>query len=160
MKPERHCDGIEVLVVEPAIFRGKTRWIYPAAEPGRWNAFHDRRKASEDLAAIGLMYDEQRGIYHDGDDVQYKPVDPTVFGGHVAAGEPSKDKRSSFWMVWCVGGYAPNRQHTTIQSAEQEAERLARANYGRTFVVLRSVSECVVGEMRRTEHEENDGIPF
>ena len=71
-----------------------------------------------------------------------------------------EDKRNSFWMVWCEGGDAPTRQHATRGSAEQEADRLARANRGQTFVVLRSVSECVVDDMRRIEHEEDAGIPF
>lgn len=71
-----------------------------------------------------------------------------------------EDKRSSFFMVWCEGGDAPKRKHASRASADQEAERLARANRGQTFVVLRSVSECVVDDVRRIEHEENDGIPF
>lgn len=67
--------------------------------------------------------------------------------------------RKSFWMVWCEGGDAPTRPHATMESAEQEAARLARANRGKTFVVLRSVSEFVVDDLRRTEHEADVEIP-
>ena len=68
--------------------------------------------------------------------------------------------RKSFWMVWCEGGSAPTRPHATRESAEQEAGRLARANRGQTFVVLRSASEFVADDLRRTEHEADVEIPF
>lgn len=71
-----------------------------------------------------------------------------------------EDKRKSFWMVWCEGGDAPTRKHASLASADQESERLARANRGQTFVVLRSVSECVVDDVRRIEHEDEDDVPF
>ena len=71
-----------------------------------------------------------------------------------------EDKRSPFWMVWCKGGDAPTRKHASLASAYQEAERLARANRGKMFVVIRSVSEYVVDDVRRIQHEESDGGPL
>lgn len=62
-----------------------------------------------------------------------------------------------FWFVWCEGGGAPSYKHPTEHEAWTEAERLARKEKGKTFVVLRSVGECVVNDVHRTVH---DDIPF
>ncbi len=45
-----------------------------------------------------------------------------------------------FWLVWRPDGAAPAFQHPTEQSARTEAERLARLNPGRQFVVLETVA--------------------
>lgn len=47
-----------------------------------------------------------------------------------------------FWLVWRNGGGAPTKKHTSQASARKEAERLARANPGAEFVVLRSEGVC------------------
>jgi len=41
-----------------------------------------------------------------------------------------------FWCVWCEGGGNPTVKHREFTSAKAEAQRLARANPGRRFVVL------------------------
>lgn len=64
-----------------------------------------------------------------------------------------------FWMVWRDGGGAPTFQHITQESALTEAKRLARANKGDIFYVLRSVLECVSDDVRVDGHDP-DEIPF
>lgn len=41
-----------------------------------------------------------------------------------------------FWLVWCEDGGEPRQKHSCAVSAEIEAERLARANPGKSFCVL------------------------
>jgi hypothetical protein len=41
-----------------------------------------------------------------------------------------------FWLVWHENGDEPRRKHPTQQSAEAEAERLARSRPGQSFCVL------------------------
>lgn len=45
-------------------------------------------------------------------------------------------KPTPFWLVWNENGRAPCYKHETSGSASREAERLAAANPGQTFVVL------------------------
>ena len=71
-----------------------------------------------------------------------------------------RDKRRAFWLVWNPQGHAPTRQHDTRDSAKREAERLARANRGQRFIVLQSMSECVVDEVQHIEHEDWEENPF
>lgn len=47
-----------------------------------------------------------------------------------------------FWMVLGPQGM-PVVRHYSEAEAKKEAERLARANSGQEFVVLRSVSACI-----------------
>lgn len=44
-----------------------------------------------------------------------------------------------FWMVWNVNGRAPTHAHSSLEFAEKEATRLARAVPGETFVVLQAL---------------------
>lgn len=47
------------------------------------------------------------------------------------------DKREPlFWCVWCDGGGSPTVKHKHFGTAKREAQRLARENPGRRFVVL------------------------
>lgn len=70
---------------------------------------------------------------------------------------------ASFWMVH---GDGPTRvRHTSRVAAETEARRLAIANPGKTFVLLRSVAAFRIDLPAPTivEHrpaEGDDGIPF
>lgn len=66
----------------------------------------------------------------------------------------------AFWLVWNPRGDQPQRKHDTKASAEKEAERLARANRGERFIVLQSIIELVVDDVRRIEHAENSELPF
>ena len=74
----------------------------------------------------------------------------------------SKAERPAFWMVWNPQGHAPTKDHLTRQSAEREADRLARLNRGQRFIVLQSVSERVVDDVQVIAHvpDEADDIPF
>lgn len=49
---------------------------------------------------------------------------------------------TKFWLVWCYGGGAPVVPHQTNARACEEAERLARENPGKEFVVLEAIAQC------------------
>lgn len=61
--------------------------------------------------------------------------------------------QSRYWMVWNPGTGRTNVKHLTEHAATCEAERLARANPGETFVVLTPVSARRVDNMQRIEFE-------
>lgn len=69
-----------------------------------------------------------------------------------------------FWLVWCLNGNTPTRMHDSLDSACREAERLARANNGNTFVVMQSYGAAVVNPVTkidlRPEEGPRDDIPF
>lgn len=54
----------------------------------------------------------------------------------------------TFWVVWSPQGDNPSRQHFTLKDATTEAERLARGNRYREFIVLQGVASCSVDVMR------------
>lgn len=41
-----------------------------------------------------------------------------------------------FWLVWCEDGGAPTVKHEDFARARSEAQRLARLNPGKHFVVM------------------------
>ena len=43
-----------------------------------------------------------------------------------------------FYIIFSPQGGTPHRQHTTLEEAESEAQRLASNNQGREFVIMRS----------------------
>lgn len=51
-----------------------------------------------------------------------------------------------FWLVWSPNGGAPRFRHTNEASAKAEAERLALANPGTTFIVLQSIGEVYAND--------------
>lgn len=65
-----------------------------------------------------------------------------------------------FWFVWRDDGESPSYKHETEESATAEAERLARAFPGETFVVLESVCARRVENMLRIEMRAGCDIPF
>jgi hypothetical protein len=65
---------------------------------------------------------------------------------------------AKFWLVWCVSGGAPTVQHATEEAAEREAERLARAHPGSTFVTLGSLHSFRRSDVERIKHEAE--MPF
>ena len=71
---------------------------------------------------------------------------------------------NSFWLVWNYNGGAPTVPHGSYESAHAEAERLARCNKGQKFVVMQSVTACIVDDMKiidlRPDSQYEDGIPF
>ncbi|WVR18321.1 hypothetical protein y223_00041 [Bordetella phage PY223] len=48
-----------------------------------------------------------------------------------------------FWLVWCEGKGMPTHKHKTFESAQREAERLARKFPGYEFHVLEWMGACV-----------------
>ena len=66
-----------------------------------------------------------------------------------------------FWMVWNLNGRAPMFQHDSENSATCEAERLALANPGLTFVVLQAICARKSDTMQRLDLRGiDDEIPF
>lgn len=45
-----------------------------------------------------------------------------------------------FYVVWCPGAGSPCIRHDSQREAKAEAERLACANPGREFIVLKAIS--------------------
>jgi hypothetical protein len=71
-------------------------------------------------------------------------------------------EKRKFWLVWNVNGYPPKFKHDSEYSAIEEAERLAKENPGKEFVVLVAVlsKEALkpIQTNRFTEH--CNEIPF
>lgn len=65
-----------------------------------------------------------------------------------------------FWFVWCPEGNSPRHKHPSEALAISEAERLARENPGRTFVVLESVCARRVDDMLRLNMRPERGFLF
>ena len=68
--------------------------------------------------------------------------------------------REPFWLVWNPQGYNPQCKHNTEEGATREAERLARANPGQTFIVMESVGALVVDNIQRTDLRPGNDLPF
>lgn len=64
---------------------------------------------------------------------------------------------TSFWMVWNEGNQDPRYKHPTERQARDEAERLARANPGKRFFLLRAVDVC---KWKDISWEVDDSVPF
>lgn len=71
-----------------------------------------------------------------------------------------------FWMVYGLGQGAPTWKHRSAHEATKEAERLARANPGKTFIVLEAIGAVrkleveVIPIGRGTAADLADDIPF
>lgn len=69
-------------------------------------------------------------------------------------------KRSEpFWMIYGLGQGSPTCIHDTFESANTEAERLARQHPGIHFYVLGTMG-CAVKTDVEYRRIEIDGIPF
>lgn len=66
---------------------------------------------------------------------------------------------NTFWFVWNPAADIPRMKHATLQCARTEAERLARLNRGQHFVVLQSLCECFIDDVRFVEHVSDDDHP-
>ncbi len=62
-----------------------------------------------------------------------------------------------YYMV--MGNDKPNFKHTTLISAKNEAERLARLHPGQIFIVLQAVGSAVVCDIKWEEFD-SDEVPF
>lgn len=60
---------------------------------------------------------------------------------------------NEFWLVWDEHGNRPTVKHDSATSAQREAERLARANMGHTFHVLKVVGSCSKTDVSWTRYE-------
>jgi hypothetical protein len=105
--------------------------------------------------AQGVLTDYLRPDGNDGDHALNRLLD--LFDGPsqrlaegtaqavVAAAEAKPDigpdirlETVDFWFVWSKHGHLPRVTHHTEAAAVREAERLARKNPGRKFIVLRA----------------------
>ncbi len=79
-----------------------------------------------------------------------------VSRANAATPHPQENKMNKFWMVYSPQGGPPTVEHTRRVSADREAERLARANPGKKFVVLSAldVFEIETSPVKRTALEE------
>ena len=72
------------------------------------------------------------------------------------------DTYRTFWLVWNEGGGAP-KKHTSLESAEQESERMALAHPGCVFHVLESVAACKKSDVQWKQADPDylgDEVPF
>lgn len=66
-----------------------------------------------------------------------------------------------FWLVWSGAGYPPRHRHTTRESAEREAQRLAAGAPGHDFFVLAPVARVVSAEITIDRYWSDDmEVPF
>lgn len=63
-----------------------------------------------------------------------------------------------FYLVWNEQGRNPVVKHDTVQSARDEAERLACMNPGQTFHVLAQMDSCRLAHVIWSNNDEE--IPF
>ena len=78
------------------------------------------------------------------------------------AGQPVQP---CFWLVYCVDTAYPMHTHATEAEAWAEAEKLAREDTEKTFVVLRSVGGARVAKpipppVERIPVSYHDTVPF
>lgn len=69
-------------------------------------------------------------------------------------------KAKTFWLVWCHNGGSPTFKHQNYWGAQNEAQRLARENPGKQFVVLEATHAFEVTNMLQTEFSQDEEIPF
>lgn len=74
-------------------------------------------------------------------------------------------KRDIFWLVWNPQGRAPTHKHITGQSAHDEAKRLAMANPGQEFYVMKAIGGFgadmpKIKEMKIRRKPSDGGIPW
>lgn len=65
-----------------------------------------------------------------------------------------------FWFVWRIGGLPPKFKHLSFNSADIEAQRLAREHPGSEFVVLESVRSHQTQAVIITDMRPERGLPF
>lgn len=66
---------------------------------------------------------------------------------------------STFYLVWCPTGGAPTVPHASLSLAAREAERLARSNPGKQFIVVKSITayernDITVTDLSHTQDDE------
>jgi hypothetical protein len=59
------------------------------------------------------------------------------------------DDSKNFWVVWQPENRAPTMRHLTRGDADKEAERLALANPGKRFYVLKALAFVERNDVRR-----------
>ena len=67
--------------------------------------------------------------------------------------------KDAFWMIYVEGGGSPTYKHTTWESVETEAKRLAKQLPGKKVYILGSVVSYQVNEFI-IEDCKADDLPF
>lgn len=67
-----------------------------------------------------------------------------------------------FWCVWAEDGASPTVKQTSFAKAKREAQRLARENSGRRFIVMAAAVAFQKQDLVETRFQQgsDDGIPF
>jgi hypothetical protein len=68
-------------------------------------------------------------------------------------------KNNPFFMVFVEGQQTPTYKHTTIESAEIEAKRLARTLKKKVFVLC-SIKAIELNEFKVEDYRDDDSLPF
>lgn len=71
-------------------------------------------------------------------------------------GESSMKAEPLFWCVWAENGGSPTVKHVTVGTARKEAQRLARTNPGRRFIVLAAALAYEKTDVTETRFVERD----
>ena len=66
---------------------------------------------------------------------------------------------NTFFMVYLEGGGAPTYQHTSMESAQLEAQRLSE-QFGKPTYVLMAVMKVELNKFKVTQLVSNDDLPF
>ena len=55
-------------------------------------------------------------------------------------------EKDAFYLVWKSGGDAPTKRHELVESAREEARRLAESNPGMEFFIMRVIEGVTYSE--------------
>lgn len=67
---------------------------------------------------------------------------------------------NAFFVVWEPSSGYTKHEHCCFSDARKEAERLARENIGKEFIVLKACSKSKIEDPVQTVIYQDDGIPF
>lgn len=106
-------------------------------------------------------------IRHLWDQLQRTPIEPQAHPLCRSTIEvqvpPAPPTGRTFYLIWCPEGSSPPRyRHANEMDARLEAERLAKANSGRAFFVLRTTGMAIHRAVLWLDHEiaEEEISPF
>ncbi|MDQ2762675.1 MAG: hypothetical protein M3Y22_04050 [Pseudomonadota bacterium] len=72
----------------------------------------------------------------------------------------SRSIEPPFWLVWNEKGFPPKFKHTSSYDAEAEAQRLAAAKPGTSFVVLAPTARVTMKSVEFERFDVDAEVPF